>query len=59
MIWLFWFLVFTIPLLGVVVVAVVGLRLWRQAKAASREVGTLTERLAAVGVARIDSAHRN
>ena len=59
MIWLFWFLVFTIPLLGVALVAVVALRLWRHAKAAFREVGTLTERIADVGVPRVDSAHRN
>ena len=44
--WLFWILLFTLPMLGVAFVASVGLRLWRKAKAAFREVGVLTDRVA-------------
>ena len=46
--WLFWFLFFTLPLLGVAFVAFVGLRLWRKARAALREVGALTDRLSQI-----------
>jgi hypothetical protein len=44
--WLFWLLLFALPLLGVAFVAFVGLGLWRKAMAAFREVEALSDGLA-------------